>query len=89
MQKSSLSRLSRCVNKKILHILYEDMYVIIHIPKGIYHIVPFRITQACGVKNSSHFVKIRLFGTGCKIKLKRWLGKQNESGLNINGFHQK
>jgi cupin superfamily acireductone dioxygenase involved in methionine salvage len=77
------------MNEKILHILNEDMYIIIHIPKGIYHVVPFRIAQSCGIKDSSHFVKVRLFGAGCRIKLKRWLGKQNESGLNINGFHQK
>ena len=77
------------MNEKILHILNENMYIIIHIPKGIYHVVPFRIAQSCGIKDSSHFVKIRLFGAGCRIKLKRWLGKQNESGLNINGFHQK
>jgi hypothetical protein len=46
-----------------LHILNEDMYIIIHIPKGIYHVVPFRIAQSCGIKDSSHFVKICLFGS--------------------------
>jgi hypothetical protein len=64
------------MNEKILHILYEDMYIIIHIPKGIYHVVPFRIAQSCGIKNSSHFVKVRLFGAGCRIKLERWLGSE-------------
>jgi hypothetical protein len=39
--------------------------------------VPFRIAQARGVKESSHYLKIRLFGAGCRIKLKGWLGKQN------------
>jgi hypothetical protein len=37
----------------------------------------FRITQACGVEDSSHFVKIRLFGMVCTRKLRQWLGKQN------------
>jgi len=32
------------MNEKILHIIYQNMYVIIHISKGIYHVVPFRIT---------------------------------------------
>jgi cupin superfamily acireductone dioxygenase involved in methionine salvage len=64
------------MNEKILHILYKDMYIIIHIPKGIYHVVPFSITQTCGVKDSSHFVKIRLFDAGCAIKLRRWLGME-------------
>jgi hypothetical protein len=62
------------MNEKTLHILYKDMYIIIHIPKGIYHVVPFRIAQSCGIKNSSHFVKIRLLGAGCKVKLERCLG---------------
>jgi hypothetical protein len=53
------------------------MYIIIHIPKGIYHVVPFRIAQSCGIKDSSHFVKVRLFGAGCRIKLERWTRKQN------------
>jgi len=33
----------------------------------------FRITQACGVEDSSHFVKIRLFVVGCTSKLRQWL----------------
>jgi len=65
------------MNEKILHILYKDMYIIKHIPKGIYYVVPFRIAQSFGIKDSSHFVKVRLFGAGCRIKLKRWTGIQN------------
>jgi hypothetical protein len=49
------------------------MYVVIHIPEGIDHIMSFRITQARGVKESSHFPKIRLFGVGCESKFKRSL----------------
>jgi hypothetical protein len=36
------------------------MCVVVHVPEGIYHVVSFSITQTCGVKDSSHFVKIRL-----------------------------
>jgi hypothetical protein len=54
------------MNEKILHILNENMYIIIHIPKGIYHVVPFRIAQSCGVKESFHYLKIRLFDVGCR-----------------------
>ena len=49
------------------------MYIIIHVPKGIYHVVIFGFTQACGIKKSFHYLKIRLFGVGYKIKLIRWL----------------
>jgi len=42
------------------------MYVVIHIPEGIDHVMSFHITQARGVEESSHFVKIRLFGGGCR-----------------------
>jgi len=48
------------------------MYVVIHIPEGIDHVMSFHITQACGVEDSSHFVKIRLFSVGCTLKLRRW-----------------
>jgi hypothetical protein len=49
------------------------MYIIIHIPKGIYHVVPFRIAQSCGIKDSSHFVKVRLFGAGMLGFVKTYL----------------
>jgi hypothetical protein len=65
------------MNEEVLHIVNQNMYVVIHISKGIYHVVSFRITQTSGIKDSSHFVKICLFGAGCRIKLKGWLGKQN------------
>jgi hypothetical protein len=65
------------MNEKILLWIYQIQYIIIHIPKRIYHVVIFCLTQARGVKESSHFPKIRLFGVGCESKLKRWLGKQN------------
>ena len=48
------------MNEKILHIFNQNMCVVVHVPEGIYHVVPFSITQTCGVKDSSHFVKIRL-----------------------------
>ena len=60
------------MNEKILHIVNQNMYVVIHIPEGIDHVVSFRITQTRGIKDSSHIVKIRLLGVGCAIKLRRW-----------------
>jgi hypothetical protein len=65
------------MNEKILHIVNQNMYVVIHIPEGIDHVVSFRITQTSGVEYSSHFPKIRLLGVGSAIKLRRRLGKQN------------
>jgi hypothetical protein len=59
------------MNEKILHIINQNMYIVIHIPEGIDHVMSFRITQTSGVEYSSHLAKIRLFGVGCKIKLKR------------------
>ena len=55
------------MNEKILHIVNQNMYIVIHIPEGIDHVVSFRSTQACGVKDSSHLVKIRLFDAGCAM----------------------
>jgi hypothetical protein len=57
--------------------MYQVQYILIHVPKRIYHVVIFCITQPRGVKESFHFPKIRLFGVGRAIKLRRWLGKQN------------
>ena len=50
------------MNEKILHIVNQNMYVVIHIPEGIDHVMSFRITQTSGVEDSSHLAKIRLFG---------------------------
>ena len=65
------------MNEKILLRIDQIQYIIIHIPKRIYHVVIFGVTQARGVKESFHYLKIRPFGEGCTIKLRRWLGKQN------------
>ena len=65
MQESSFTRLPGRMNEKILHIVNQNMYVVIHIPEGIDHVVSFRITQTSGVEYSSHLAKIRLFGAGC------------------------
>ena len=65
------------MNEEVLHIVNQNMYIVIHIPEGIDHVMSFRITQTCGVKDSSHFVKIRLLGVECAMNLRRWLGKQN------------
>jgi hypothetical protein len=59
------------MNEKILHIVNQNMYVVIHISEGIYHVVPFCITQACGIKKSFHLLKIRLLSVGSAIKLRR------------------
>jgi hypothetical protein len=53
------------MNEKILHIFNQNMYVVVNVPEGIYHVVPFSITQTCGIKESFHIPKIRLFGVGC------------------------
>jgi hypothetical protein len=71
VQKSGFTCLPGRMNEKILHIFDQYMYIIIHISERIDHVMPFPITQACGVEYSSHLAKIRLFGVGCKIKLKR------------------
>ena len=52
--------------EKILHVVNQNMYVVIHIPEGIHNVMSFRITQTSGVEDSSHFVKIRLLGVGCR-----------------------
>ena len=65
MQESSFTRLPGRMNEKILHIVNQNMYVVIHIPEGIDHVMSFRITQTSGVEYSSHLAKIRLFGAGC------------------------
>ena len=59
------------MNEKIFHIVNQNMYVVIHIPEWIHHVMSFHITLARGVKEFFHLVKIRLFGVGCKIKLRR------------------
>jgi hypothetical protein len=50
------------MNEEVLHIVNQNMYVVIHIPEGIDHVVSFPITQTSGVEDSSHFIKIRLLG---------------------------
>jgi hypothetical protein len=55
------------MNEKILHIVNQNMYVVIHIPEGIDNVMSFRITQARGIEKSFHFVKIRLFGAGLPL----------------------
>jgi hypothetical protein len=60
MQESSFSRLPWRMNEKILLRIYQIQYIIIHVPKRIYHKVIFGITQACGIKESFHYLKIRL-----------------------------
>jgi hypothetical protein len=77
MQESGFTCLTGRMNEKILFGRYKIIYIIKHIPKRIYHVVIFCITQSRGIKESFHFSKIRLFGVGRRIKLKRWLGKQN------------
>ena len=62
------------MNEEVLLRDYQVQYVLIHVPERIYHVVIFCITQARGIKKSFHLVKIRLFGVGCKIKLRRSLG---------------
>ena len=74
MQESSFTRLPGRMNEEVLLRMYQVQNVLIHIPEGIDHVVIFCITQPRGIKKSSHFVKIRLFGAGSKIKLRRWLG---------------
>ena len=66
VQESSFTRLPGRMNEKILHIVNQNMYVVIHIPEWIDHVVSFRITQTSGVEYSSHFVKISLFVVGCR-----------------------
>ena len=66
MQECSFTCLPGRMNEKILHIVNQNMYVIIHISEGIDHVMSFRITQTSGVEDSSHFVKIRLLGVGCR-----------------------
>jgi hypothetical protein len=65
MKESGFTCLPWRMNEKILHIIDQKMYVVIHIPKGIYHVVPFSITQARGIKESFHFPNVRLFDVGC------------------------
>ncbi len=72
------------MNEKILHIVNQNMYVVIHIPEGIDHVMSFRIAQARGVKESFHFPKIRLLGVGSAIKLRRWLGTECAAARILN-----
>ena len=65
MQKSSFTCLPGRMNEKILLLIYQVQYVIIHVPKRIYHVVIFSITQSCGIKESFHCLKIHLFDVGC------------------------
>jgi hypothetical protein len=77
VQKSGFTCLPGCMNEEVLLRMYQVQYILIHVSKRIYHIVIFGITQACGIKKSIHFVKIRLLGVECAMNLRRWLGKQN------------
>ena len=77
VQKSGFTCLPGCMNEEVLLRMYQVQYILIHVPKRIYHVVIFCITQTRGVKKSFHLVKIRLLGVGSAIKLRQWLGKQN------------
>ena len=53
------------MNEEVLLRMYQVQYILIHVPKRIYHVVIFCITQPRGIKESFHIPKIRLFGVGC------------------------
>jgi hypothetical protein len=67
VEESRFAGLPGGMDEEILLCFDEAQDIPIKMPEGIHHIMPFRVTQACGIEESFHSTNIRvlLLSTWC------------------------